>query len=189
MDESTNITQLLVAWSEGDQSALDRLAPLVEHELRRIAAYHMAGERPDNVLQPTALVNEAVLRLMNWKNVHWQNRAHFFGMAAQVMRKVLVDVARARGRAKRGGRDVHITLSEATDVPSTARDADLEAVDDALKALEQLNQRQSRVVELRFFGGLTLEETAHVLGVSVGTVRRDWDLARSWLYRELDRTG
>ena len=189
MDESTNITQLLVAWSEGDQSALDRLAPLVEHELRRLAAHYMAGERPDNVLQPTALVNEAFLRLMNWKNVHWQNRAHFFGMAAQLMRKVLVDVARARGRAKRGGRDVHITLSEAADVPSTARDADLEAVDDALKALEQLNERQSRVVELRFFGGLTLEESAHVLGVSVGTVRRDWDLARAWLYRELDRSG
>ena len=189
MDESTNITQLLVAWSEGDQSALDRLAPLVEHELRRIAAYHMAGEPPDNVLQPTALVNEAVLRLMNWKNVQWQNRAHFFGMAAQLMRKVLVDVARTRRRAKRGGRNVHVTLSEATDVPSIPRDADLEAVDDALKALEKLNQRQSRVVELRFFGGLTLEEAAHVLGMSVGTVRRDWDLARAWLYRELDRTG
>jgi RNA polymerase sigma factor (TIGR02999 family) len=189
MADSTNITQLLVAWSEGDQSALDRLAPLVEQELRRLAAHYMAGERPNNVLQPTALVNEAFLRLMNWKNVHWQNRAHFFGMAAQLMRKVLVDVARARGRAKRGGRDVHVTLSEATDVPSTPRDADLEAVDDALKALELLNQRQSRVVELRFFGGLTLEEAAHVLGVSVGTVRRDWDLARAWLYRELDRTG
>ena len=189
MGDSTNITQLLVAWSEGDQSALDRLAPLVEQELRRIAAHYMAGERPNNVLQPTALVNEAFLRLMNWKNVHWQNRAHFFGMAAQLMRKVLVDVARARGRAKRGGREVHITLSEATDVPSTARDADLEAVDDALKTLEKLNQRQSHVVELRCFGGLTLEEAAHVLGVSVGTVRRDWDLARAWLYRELDRTG
>ena len=187
--DSTNITRLLVAWNEGDQAALDRLAPLVEQELRRIAVHYMAGERPDNVLQPTALVNEAFLRLMNWKNVHWQNRAHFFGMAAQLMRKVLVDVARARGRAKRGGRDVHLTLSEATDVLSTPRDADLEAVDDALKALEKLNQRQSRVVELRFFGGLTHEEAAHVLGVSVGTVRRDWDLARAWLYRELDRTG
>ena len=189
MTDSTNITQLLVAWSEGDQSALERLAPLVEQELRHLAARYMAGERPNHVLQPTALVNEAFLRLMNWKNVHWQNRAHFFGMAAQLMRKVLVDVARARRREKRGGRQVHVTLSEASDVSSFARDADLEAVDDALKTLEQLNARQSRVVELRFFGGLTLEEAAHVLGVSVGTVRRDWDLARAWLYRELDRTG
>ena len=189
MTDSTNITQVLVAWSEGDQSALERLAPLVEQELRHLAARYMAGERPNHVLQPTALVNEAFLRLMNWKNVHWQNRAHFFGMAAQLMRKVLVDVARARRREKRGGRQVHVTLSEASDVSSFARDADLEAVDDALKTLEQLNARQSRVVELRFFGGLTLEEAAHVLGVSVGTVRRDWDLARAWLYRELDRTG
>ena len=189
MTDSTNITQVLVAWSEGDQSALERLAPLVEQELRHLAARYMAGERPNHVLQPTALVNEAYLRLMNWKNVHWQNRAHFFGMAAQLMRKVLVDVARARRREKRGGRQVHVTLSEASDVSSFARDADLEAVDDALKTLEQLNARQSRVVELRFFGGLTLEEAAHVLGVSVGTVRRDWDLARAWLYRELDRTG
>ena len=186
MAESSNVTQLLTAWSEGDTGALDQLAPLVERELHQLAARYMAAERANNVLQPTALVNEAFLRLMNWKEVQWQNRAHFFGIAAQLMRHVLVDLARARDRAKRGGREIHVTLSEASDVASQPREADFEALDEALKALEQLNARQSRVVELRFFGGLTLEEAAHVLGVSVGTVRRDWDLARAWLFRELE---
>jgi RNA polymerase sigma factor (TIGR02999 family) len=189
MTESVNITQLLTEWSDGDQSALDRLAPVVEHELHRLAARYMAGERGDNVLQPTALVNEAFMRLMNWKDVRWQNRAHFFGVAAQVMRHVLVDLARARRRSKRGGREIHVSLTEAGDLPSQPRDADLEALDEALKRLELLDARQSCVVELRFFGGLTLEEAAEVLGVSVGTVRRDWDLARAWLYRELEGTN
>lgn len=185
MAESENITQLLTAWSNGDRAALNQLAPVVERELHRQAARYMAGERAGNVLQPTALVNEAFMRLMNWKDVQWQNRAHFFGVAAQLMRHVLVDLARARRREKRGADDLHVTLSEAIDVASEPRDANLEALDEALKTLEKLNARQSRVVELRFFGGLTLEESAHVLGVSVATVRLDWSHARAWLYREL----
>ncbi len=165
------------------------LAPVVEQELHRIAARCMAAERTPHLLQPTALVNEAFLRLVDWKNVRWQNRAHFFGVAAQLMRRILVDFARTRRRAKRGGGGVQVTLSEADAVSAASRDADLEALDDALKALEQLDPRQGRVIELRFFGGLSLEETAHVLDVSVGTVRRDWSLARAWLFRELDRRG
>jgi RNA polymerase sigma factor (TIGR02999 family) len=148
----------------------------------------MAGERPGHILQATALVNEAYLRLVDWKGVRWQNRAHFFAMAAQIMRRILVDMARARARAKRGGPPLHVSLSEAAHVP-LGETVDLVAIDDALKALETLHTRQSRVVELRFFGGLDLEETAHVLGVSVGTVRRDWSLARAWLYRELSGSG
>jgi RNA polymerase sigma factor (TIGR02999 family) len=189
MSTHSDLTQLLVAWSEGDRAALDALTPLIERELHRIAARFMAAERSAHVLQPTALVNEAFIRLVDWKNIRWQNRAHFFGVAAQVMRRVLVDFARTRQRAKRGGDGLHVTLAEANVVPASSRDADLEALDDALTALERLDARQSRVVELRFFGGLSLEETAHVLGVSVGTVRRDWSLARAWLFRELDRTG
>jgi RNA polymerase sigma-70 factor, ECF subfamily len=179
-----NVTQLLVAWSNGDRAALDALAPLVHQELHHLAARYMAGERPGHVLQATALVNEAYLRLVDWKNVQWQNRAHFFGVAAQLMRRVLVDIARTRQRAKRGGGELHVSLSEAAQLP-VAQSADFVALDDALKVLETLDPRQSRVVELRFFGGLTLEETAHVLNVSVGTVRRDWSLAQAWLYREL----
>lgn len=183
-----NITQLLAAWGGGDQGAFERLAAAVHQELHRLAAQYMAGERPGHVLQPTALVNETYLRLVDWKQVEWQNRAHFFGIAAQLMRRILVDAARSRNRAKRGGGGLHVSLTEAPDV-AIARSADLIALDDALKALEQLNARHSRVVELRFFGGLSLEEVAHVLDVSVGTVRRDWSLAQAWLYRELNRTG
>jgi RNA polymerase sigma factor (TIGR02999 family) len=179
-----HVTELLFAWGRGDASALDVLAPLVHQELHRLAARYVAGERPGHILQPTALVNEAYLRLVDWKGVRWQNRAHFFGMAAQIMRHILVDEARARARAKRGSDPLHVSLSEAAQVP-LASSLDLIALDDALKSLERLHARQSRVVELRFFGGLELEETAHVLGVSVGTVRRDWSLARAWLYREL----
>ncbi|MGH9309447.1 MAG: sigma-70 family RNA polymerase sigma factor [Vicinamibacterales bacterium] len=178
------MTQLLVAWSAGDEAALEALTPLVHQELHRLAARYMAGERPGHVLQATALVNEAYVRLVDWKEVRWQNRAHFFAMAAQIMRRVLVDVARTRNRAKRGKGQLHVSLSEAADLPAP-RGVDLVALDDALTGLEALDARQSRVVELRFFGGLSLEETAHVLGVSVATVRRDWSLARAWLYREL----
>ena len=185
--EPANITQLLVAWSEGDEAALEALAPLVEHELHRIAASYMADERREHTLQPTALVNEAFLRLVGWNKVRWQNRAHFYGVAAQVMRRVLVDFARSRQRGKRGAGALHVTLNEAYDRPAPARDADLVELDDTLRVLEQLSARQCRVVELRFFGGLELEEIAHVLGVSVGTVRRDWSLARAWLFCELDR--
>jgi len=184
MSPAENVTELLVAWGHGDQSALGVLAPLVQEELHRLATRCMAGERPGHILQPTALVNEAYLRLVEWKSVRWQNRAHFFAMAAQIMRHILVDKARARARAKRGGAPLHVSLSEAEQVP-LGKSVDLVALDDALKSLEGLHARQSRVVELRFFGGLDLEETAHVLGVSVGTVRRDWSLARAWLYREL----
>jgi RNA polymerase sigma factor (TIGR02999 family) len=181
-----DITQWLVAWSNGDQAAFDRLAPAVHQQLRRLAAHYMAGERPGHVLQTTALVNEAYLRLVDWKSVQWQNRAHFFGLAAQAMRHVLVDEARARLRAKRGGGELHVSLSAAADV-AIHRSAELVKLDDALVVLQKLNPRHSRVVELRFFGGLELKEVAHVLGVSVGTVRRDWSLAQAWLYRELNR--
>jgi RNA polymerase sigma factor (TIGR02999 family) len=148
----------------------------------------MAGERPGHVLQATALVNEAYLRLVNWHIVRWQNRAHFLGVAAKLMRQILVDVARTRGRAKRGGDEIHLSLSDAAD-QTIEPGADLVAVDDALRTLTALNVRHGRVVELRFFGGLTLEEVAQVLDVSVGTVRRDWRLAQAWLRRELSPSG
>jgi RNA polymerase sigma factor (TIGR02999 family) len=188
MPSEPNITQLLVAWGNGDQAAFDRLAPAVHQQLHSLAARYMAGERPGHVLQTTALVNEAYVRLVDWKNVQWQSRAHFFGLAAQTMRHILVDAARTRRRAKRGGGELHVSLSDAADV-TIAKSADLVALDDALTTLEGLNPRHSRVVELRFFGGLSLKEVAHVLGVSVGTVRRDWSLAQAWLYRELNRSG
>jgi RNA polymerase sigma-70 factor, ECF subfamily len=187
MTAPANVTQLLVSWTNGDPAALDALTPLVHQELRRLAARCMAGERPGHLLQATALVNEAYLRLIDWKDVRWQNRAHFFAVAAQIMRRVLVDVARTRDRAKRGRGQLHVSLSEAAGVP--AESVDLIALDDALKSLEALNARQSRVIELRFFGGLSLEEAAHVLNVSVGTVRRDWSLAQAWLFRELSGRG
>ena len=186
MTASQNVTQLLVAWSGGDAAALEALTPVIQHELHRLAARQMAGERPGHLLQPTALVNEAYLRLVNWKDVEWQNRAHFFGTAAQIMRRVLVDMARSKARAKRGRGQVHVSLSEAERQPSMDR-TDLMALDDALKALEAVDARKSHVVELRYFGGLSLEEAALVLGVSVATVRRDWSLARAWLFRELNR--
>jgi RNA polymerase sigma factor (TIGR02999 family) len=178
-----NVTQLLTSWSDGDGAALEALTPLVHHELHRLAARFMAGERPGHVLQATALVNEAYLRLVDWKDVRWQSRAHFFAVAARIMRQILVDAARTRDRVKRGAGQLHVSLSEAAGVP--AQQIDFVALDDALKTLEALNARQSRVIELRFFGGLSLEEAAHVLDVSVGTVRRDWSLAQAWLYREL----
>jgi RNA polymerase sigma-70 factor (ECF subfamily) len=184
MSAGQNVTQLLAAWSNGDQAALEALTPVVHQELHRLAARYMAGERPGHVLQATALVNEAYMRLVDWKGARWQNRAHFFAMAAQIMRRVLVDVARTRDRAKRGLGQLHVSMSEAEQLPA-AMSVDFVALDDALKSLEALDPRQSRVVELRFFGGLSLEETAHVLAVSVATVRRDWSLARAWLFREL----
>jgi RNA polymerase sigma-70 factor, ECF subfamily len=180
-----NITQLLVAWGQGDRAALESLTPLVYQELLRLARRYMAGERPGHTLHATALVNEAYVRLIE-QDAAWQNRAHFFGVAAQTMRHVLVDMARARHRAKRGGGQFVVGLSEAADV-GVIRSADLVALDDALKDLEAFDPRKCRVVEMRFFGGLSLEEAAEVLGVSVTTVRRDWGLARAWLHRELSR--
>jgi RNA polymerase sigma factor (TIGR02999 family) len=181
------ITQLLVAWNNGDTAALEQLTPLVQAELRRLAKRYMAGERQGHILQTTALVNEAFLRLIDWRNVEWRNRAHFFGLAAQIMRRILVDFARARRREKRGGDALRVSLSEAANVPSE-RSADLVALDDALHTLEKLDPRQARVVELRFFAGLSLEETAEALKVSLSTVRRDWSMAEAWLFRELSKT-
>jgi RNA polymerase sigma factor (TIGR02999 family) len=180
------ITQLLVAWNNGDAAALERLTPFVYAELHRLAKRCMAGERRGHILQTTALVNEAYLRLIDWRNVEWQNRAHFFGLAAQLMRHILVDFARARQREKRGGDALLVSLSEAANV-AQEQSADLVALDDALQTLEKLDSRQARVVELRFFAGLSLEETAEALKVSVSTVRRDWSLAEAWLFRELNR--
>jgi RNA polymerase sigma factor (TIGR02999 family) len=178
------ITQLLVAWSDGDESALARLTPLVYDELHRLAHHYMSGERAGHTLQTTALVNEAYVRLIDWKNVRWQNRAHFFGVSAQLMRRILVDFARSHGYEKRGGGTRPVTLDDAALV-GDSKGTDMVALDDALNALAELDARQSRVVELRFFGGLTNEEAAEVLKVSEATVRRDWSLARAWLHREL----
>ena len=180
------ITQLLRAWGGGDKAALDELTHLCYAELRRIARQHMRREQSDHTLQASALVNEAFLRLTDWKNVEWQNRAHFFAMAARIMRNILVDFARKRGRAKRGADPLMVPLAAAADV-SQERSADLLALDEALDALAALSPRQSKVIELRFFGGLTNEEAAEVLKVSPDTVRRDWRLAQAWLYRELSR--
>jgi RNA polymerase sigma factor (TIGR02999 family) len=179
-----HITRMLVDWSNGDQAALEKLTPLVYDELHRLARRYMGRERPGHPLQTSALVNEAYLRLIDWKNVHWQNRAHFFAVSAQLMRRILVDFARSRDHVKRGGAARIVSLGEAAEV-SRDKSAEIVALNDALDTLAELNERQSRVVEMRFFGGLSLEEIAEVLDVSVGTVRRDWSLARAWLRREL----
>ena len=182
------ITQLLLAWSHGQQAALDQLIPLVYDELHRIAKRYISGERPGQTMQTTALVNEAYLRLIDSSCVQWQNRAHFFAIAAQLMRRILVDFARGRRSLKRGGAVKQVSLDEAL-VISPERGEDIVALDDALKVLASLDTRQSQVVELRFFGGLSLNETAEVLKVSEGTVRRDWSLAKAWLHRELSGAG
>jgi RNA polymerase sigma-70 factor, ECF subfamily len=178
------ITQLLVAWSDGDESALAELTPLVYKELHRLAHRYMSGEREGHTLQTTALVNEAYVRLIDWKNVRWQNRAHFFGVSAQLMRRILVDFARSRGYQKRGGGVNAVDLDEAA-VITEDKGTDMVALDEALNALAKLDERQSKVVELKFFGGLSIDEIAAVLKVSEGTVKRDWSLARAWLHREL----
>jgi len=178
-----DVSTLLRAWSDGDQSALEKLTPIVYEELRRLASHHMKGERSGNSLQTTALVNEAYVRLVDYKRMQWQNRAHFFAVSAQLMRRILVDHAR-RHNLKRGGRLPHVALDEAALVGG-GRDADLVALDDAMKTLAKLDQRKVQVVELRFFGGLDVEETAAVLKVSTITVKRDWRAAKLWLYREL----
>ncbi|MBL8172895.1 MAG: sigma-70 family RNA polymerase sigma factor [Acidobacteria bacterium] len=180
------ITQLLLAWGQGDQAALEQLLPLVYEEMRQIAHHHMRRQRPDHTLQTTALVNEAYLRLVDAQRVQWQNRVHFFALAAQAMRHILVDLARARGNQKRGGGATQVALEEAL-IVSAERGADVLALDEALQTLAKLNARQSQIVELRYFGGLSEEETAAVLQLSPRTVRRDWSLARAWLYRELNR--
>ncbi|PYR73350.1 MAG: RNA polymerase subunit sigma-70 [Acidobacteria bacterium] len=179
------VTELLRAWSEGDDGALDRLVPLVEAELRRLARGYLGRERRGHTLQITALVNEAFLRLTDARHVRWQDRAHFLGISARLMRRVLVDYARRRGFQKRGGGAQRVTFDEGL-VASPDPALDIVALDGALEALAQVDVRKSRVVELRFFGGLTVEETAEVLNVSPDTVKRDWRLAKLWLLRELE---
>ena len=178
------VTQLLIDWSNGDQSAFDRLMPLIDEELRRLAHRYMSRERAGHTLQTTALVNEAFLRLVNRKNLQWQNRAHFFGLAAQVMRTILVDHARSHASAKRGGGTRNLELDEAM-VVSQQKASEVIALDEALKQLALIDPRQSRIVELRFFGGLTVEEAAEVLHVSPVTIKREWSIAKAWLYQEL----
>lgn len=180
------MTALLLAWGAGDAAALQRLVPLVQTELHRIARRCMAGERVGNSLQATALVSEAYLRLVDVQRVRWQDRAHFLAMSARMMRRVLVDHARAKGYQKRGGDAVRVTFEEMA-LPGRAPDRDLVALDDALEALAKMDERKGQVVDMRFFGGLSVEETAAVLGVSVETVMRDWKFAKSWLLRELRR--
>jgi len=183
-EQPREVTQLLLAWNDGDEGALKKLVPLVYNELRRLAQRRMRLERPDHTLQTSALINEAYLRLVDVRNVHWQNRAHFFALCARLMRRILVDYARTRHYAKRGGGVQPISLDESLPV-APGRSPDLVAVDDALHALAEVDARKAQVVELRFFGGLTVEETAEVLKVSPETVRRDWKLAKVWLLREL----
>lgn len=184
MSSPSEISGLLVDWSNGDHAALDRLMPLVEAELHRLAHSYMRRENPDHTLQTSALVNEAYLRLVDQKNTHWQNRAHFFGIAAQIMRRILLNHARDRTRVKRGGKAVQVSLSGVA-VMSSEKSAELLALDEALQKLESFDHRKARVVELRHFGGLTVEETAEVLKVSPVTVMRDWNMAKAWLAREL----
>ena len=181
---SADVTSLLVAWSEGDDSALAQLVPRVYDELRRIAHHHLRTERPGRTLQTTALVHEAYLRLVDTRRVRWESRAHFLSVAAQAMRRILVDAARARGAQKRGGNPAVVSLDEAA-LLAPRREASLVALDDALIALADVDPRKSRVVELRYFGGLSVEETAAVLRVSPETVHRDWRVAKAFLLREL----
>jgi RNA polymerase sigma factor (TIGR02999 family) len=184
MSSPKDVTQLLLDWSSGDKEALDQLMPLVYDELHRLAEHYMRQERPDHTLQPTALVHEVYLKLIDQTRVKWQNHAHFFGVAAQLMRRIVIKHARQHHAAKRGGGERKLSLDEAV-VLTAERATDLIALDDALTSLSAVDAQQSRVVELRFFGGLTIEETAEVLGVSPATVKREWRMARAWLQREI----
>ncbi len=183
---TAEVTRLLRAWGGGDKAALDRLAPLVYEELRHIARRHMQRQKPGVTLQATALVNEAFLRLVDVSTATWQDRAHFFGFCAQTMRRILVDAARARGAGKRGGGAQKFSLKESIDI-APEEDGELLALDDALDALAQQDPRAAKVVEMRFFGGLSVEETAEALRISPRTAAREWELARAWLMRELSR--
>jgi RNA polymerase sigma factor (TIGR02999 family) len=184
-EEATSITHLLKAWSGGNQEALEELTPKVYVELRRMAAKYMRNERAGNTLQATALVHEVFLRLVEVDSVSWQDRAHFFAVSANMMRRILVDRARAKGMAKRGGAVVHLNLDDVPEVASGSRDREIVAIDEALDALAQIDPRKAKVVELRFFGGLSVEETAEVLKISPQSVMRDWKMARAWLMTEL----
>ena len=183
--EANEITRLLIAWRNGEAAALDDLMPLVYLELKRIARNFMRRQRVGHTLQTTALVNEAFVRLVDSDKVNWQDRSHFFAMSAQLMRRILVDAARRRNSAKRGGERIQVTLAD--DLKSANEgQVDVVAIDEALARLASLNQRQAQIVELRYFGGLTEDEIAETLNISSRTVRRDWNLARAWLYRELN---
>lgn len=188
MQSPSEITALLVDWGNGDKAALDRLLPLVEKELHRLAHSYMRKENPDHTLQTTALVNEAYLRLIDQKNTRWQNRAHFFGIAAQIMRRILMNYARDQHRAKRGGKAIQVSLSEAS-IISLEKTRELLALDEALERLAAIDERKRQVVELRYFGGLDVRETAEVLGVSAVTVLRDWKFAKAWLLRDIENAG
>ena len=185
ISSSHEVTQLLRAWSDGDQAALSRLAPLVEAELHRLAGAYLRRERQGHTLQTTALVNEAYMRLIDDSAVRWQNRAHFYGIAAQVMRRILVDHARRRLKQKRGGDPLRVSLAEAERKPAEEPSADIIALDEALSSLSQFDARKSQIVELKFFGGMQEEAIAEVLKISLRTVQREWNLARAWLYNEL----
>ena len=186
MDTAPDVTQLLLAWSDGNRDALDELTPLIYRELKKLAESYLRRERVGHTLQPTALAHEAYIKLIDQQNVRWQNRAHFFGIAAQAMRRILVDHARARLAGKRGSGAAVVALDEAVDV-SDQRADQLIALDEALKSLAELDPDKSRVVELKYFGGMTLEEIAEVLGISRATVIREWRMAKAWLYGELKR--
>lgn len=184
--EQPDVTQLLLAWNSGEVEARDQLLRVVYEELRRIASGQLVGEKPGHTLQATALVNEAYLRLVDQTRVHWRNRAHFFGIAAQLMRRILVDYARRRKAAKRGGGATVVEFQDSL-TPQAKRSVDLVVLDDILTRLEEFDARAVRLVELRYFGGLTIEETAEVLEVSPATVKREWATARAWMHRELTR--
>jgi RNA polymerase sigma-70 factor, ECF subfamily len=182
--DRTGATRLLHAWRSGDEAALERLTPIVYQDLRRLARRYMAGERAGHTLQTSALINEAYVRLLECREIEWQDRVHFLAVCAQLMRRILVDHARRRN-AKRGGNVPHLALEEALELGPSSRARDLAALDDALNALAEFDPRKAKVVELRFFGGLTTEETAEALGISPGTILRDWNTAKAWLYREM----
>jgi RNA polymerase sigma-70 factor, ECF subfamily len=185
MSSPLEISALLIDWSNGDKAALDKLLPLVERELHRLAHNYMKKEKADHTLQTSALVNEAYLKLVDQRHTHWQNRAHFFGIAARIMRRILLNHARDKHREKRGGAAVQVSRSDVA-IVSNERSAELLALDEALQRLAEFDDRKSQVVELRYFGGLTVEETAEVLKISPVTVMRDWNLAKAWLARELE---
>ncbi|HEX4947250.1 MAG TPA: sigma-70 family RNA polymerase sigma factor [Blastocatellia bacterium] len=186
MNQASHITEMLQAWGTGDAAALEELLPLVYDELHRLASAYLRGERPGHTLQTTALINEAYVRLAEWKTIEWKNRAHFVGVAANVMRRVLVDFARTRHYAKRGGSAQQVTLDEAK-FAAPRRQTEIIALDDALTTLAEIDVRKCLLVELRYFGGLSVEETAEVMQLSPRTVLREWQAARAWLYRELKK--
>lgn len=183
-EEAGEVTQLLLAWNNGDKTALDRLIPLVYQELRQIAHRYMKRERQNHTLQSFALINEAYLRMVDLQSVNWQNRAHFFAIASSVMRRVLIDYARTRGYVKRGGEALRVSFNE-KDLAVLEQDADLVALDEALSKLAVLDPRQSKIVEMRFFGGLSVEETAEAMLLSPATIKREWSAAKAWLYKRL----